>query len=1053
MNNLSGFRKINNYAGWFVFAIAAIVYCLCIEPTASFWDCGEYIACSYGIETGHPPGAPFFLILAKAFSLLSFGHNELVAPLINILSALASAFSILFLFWSITHFARKVLLKTEEDFASEKKWLVIGAGAIGALSYAFTDSFWFSAEEGEVYALSSFFTAIVFWAMLKWEDAYGEKNADRWLVFIAYMIGLSIGVHLLNLLAIPAIVFIWFFRRYETMNPLRLLMACVVSVVLLGGIQDVLIPGIVSLAGKTELLFVNKFGMGFNSGIISFFLLLSVIIFAGLYLSRRFRIYWLNTALLCFAVLLIGYSSFLVLVIRSNAVTPINEGNPSNPVSLLSYLNREQYGDWPLLYGQYYNSPLDKENPYSDGKPVYVKDEKSRRYIVSDARKQSIANYDPQGCVFFPRMYNSGYAQGYESWAKIQGEPVAFRSKDGKTNTVNLPTYAENLRYFTVYQCGWMYGRYFAWNFIGRQNDRLGYGNDADGNFLFGIPAIDDMRLGNHKVQPEIEKKNKAKNNYFMIPLILGILGFLWHLKFAQRDTLVVFLLFVFTGIIIVLYLNQTPWQPRERDYAYVGSFYAFAIWIGFGAIYVHSLIQKLMKPVTAVAVAMLCSSLSPVLLFAQNLDDHNRSGRTVACDLAVNMLQSCEQNAILFTYADNDTFPLWYAQEVLGIRRDVRIVCLSLLRSDWYIDQAKRKQYTSDALPVSMNHWQYRDGTRDYIYFNEADDTVDVAESVRYFLSEDPDEVYVTSNGDSINLIPSRSMSLDVDKKVVLENFKGYGYTDSILPERISWKMRGNYLMKDQLVILDILAHNNWKRPVYFAVNMPVTSYAGLDDYLQLEGLALRLVPQKNNREAGSLLIRPNVNLSKSYELLMHAGWGGLKDESVYADETTARMFAKPMLLAGAQTATALAESGRSEEALALIRKCTSEIPAMQVPPDDNWMEMINAAYMAESDKEVKTFSEALSRKAFEYSFGMVRWYYTVSLVPHDLGQHKNTLENLIMLAEDNGNRTLAQEFRAKMSAAGLKVPPTYEEQQEYMRLMDSIEQSRDSVKVDSAE
>lgn len=1050
MINPSGFRKLNNYSGWFVFAIAAIVYFICVEPTASFWDCGEYIACSYGIETGHPPGAPFFLIIAKVFSLFSFGNNELVAPLINIMSATASAFTILFLFWSITHLARKVLLKTEEDFASEKKWLVLGAGAIGALSYAFTDSFWFSAEEGEVYALSSFFTAVVFWAMLKWEDVYGEAHADRWLVFIAYMIGLSIGVHLLNLLAIPAIVFIWFFRRYGSMNLMRFVIACIVSVLLLGGIQDVLIPGIVSLAGKTELLFVNTFGFGFNSGIIAFFVLLTVLIFGGLFLSRRFKIYWLNTALLCFSVLLIGYSSFLVLVIRSQAITPINEGNPSNPVSLLSYLNREQYGDWPLVYGQYYNSPLDKEEPYLDGKPIYVKDEKSGRYIISDARKQSIPNYDPRGCVFFPRMYSSGHARGYESWAKIKGERVVFADKNGKADTVKLPTFGENLQYFFVYQCGWMYGRYFFWNFVGRQNDRLGYGNDAEGNFLWGIPAIDDARLGNHKLMPEAQKKNKARNTYFAIPLILGFLGFLWQIKHAQRDSLVVILLFVFTGLVIIFYLNQTPWQPRERDYAYVGSFYAFSIWIGLGLIYVHSLIRNLMKPVVAVGVAMFFSSLSPVLLFAQNFDDHNRSGRTAASDLAINMLESCEQNAILFTYADNDTFPLWYAQEVLGIRRDVRIICLSLLRSDWYIDQAKRKQYTSDALPISMNHWQYRDGTRDYVYFDEPEDTIDIAETVRYFSSEDPSEKYVTVYGDSINLIPSRNISMDVDKKTVLENFKGYGYSDSTLPSEIIWRMRGNYLMKDQLVILDILANNHWKRPIYFAVNMPVTSYTGLDEYLQLEGLALRFVPQKNDREAGNLQLRPAVHLDKAYNKLMNAGWGGLRNPSVYADETVARMFASPMLTASAQTATALAEAGRHEEALRLILKATSEIPELQIAPDANWQEMISAAYLCEAGKENKSVATNLSRKVFEHALSSVRWYETQILQSPDLSEQKNALNNVIQLAEENGNTALANEFRQRMKAVGLATPPPPVDEKEMQRWLDSI--ARDSLLQDSA-
>lgn len=1051
MNGLPGFRRLNTYSGWFVFLIAAIVYIVCIEPTASFWDCGEYIACSYGIETGHPPGAPLFLLVAKVFSLFSFGNKELVAPLVNTMSAIASAFTVLFLFWSITHLARKVLLRSEEDYSSEKKWLVIAAGAVGALSYAFTDSFWFSAEEGEVYALSSFFTAIVFWAMLKWEDNYGEAHADRWLVFIAYMIGLSIGVHLLNLLAIPALVFIWFFRRYGRPNLLRLLLACVISVALLGGIQDLLIPGIVKLAGMCELLFVNRFGFGFNSGIIAFFTLLVLLIAAGIFLSKRFRIYWLNTALLCITVLLIGYSSFFVLVIRAQAVTPINEGDPSNPVSLLSYLNREQYGDWPILYGQYYNSPLDSEKPYSDGDPVFVKDTASGKYIVSDWRRNEIPNYDPQGCVFFPRMYSSGHAAGYESWGKVEGRDVTFTDKKGKSKTVHLPRYGENLRYFTVYQCGWMYGRYFFWNFLGRQNDRLGYGNDAEGNFLFGISAIDNARLGDYDLMPDFQKKNKARNRYFLIPFLLGIFGIFWQLIFAKRDLLVVWLLFIFTGIVIILYLNQTPWQPRERDYAYVGSFYAWSIWIGLGVPALYQMIRSLMRPLQAVAVATAFSMLSPLLLFFQNLDDHNRSGRTVACDLAVNMLESCEKNAILFTFADNDTFPLWYAQEVLGIRTDVRIVCLSLLRSDWYIDQAKRKQYSSDPLPISMQHWQYREGTRDYVYFDDREDTVDIRETVRSFSSENPDEKYVTIYGDSINLIPSRNVSMIVDKKAISENFRGYAFAENQIADTIVWRMRGSYLMKDQLVILDVLANNNWERPVYFAANMPVTSYAGLDEYLMLEGLAFRFVPVKNKREHASLQGRPQVNLTKAYNRLMNGGWGGLKDPAVYSDETVARMFAEPMTVSCAQTATALVESGRYAEALKLIDKCTQEIPATQVPPGVSWMEMTEAAYIAGQKTKDYALADRLSRQIFEHTFNSVRWYSDMTLQPHDIGDQRNVMENIVLMADDFGNTALANEFREKMHNAQMQVPPPPMDDEALLHIMDSLGIDPDSLFMDT--
>ncbi|HET6991685.1 MAG TPA: DUF2723 domain-containing protein, partial [Bacteroidia bacterium] len=462
----------------------------------------------------------------------------------------------------------------------------------------------------------------------------------------------------------------------------------------LGGVQDVIIPGIVSLAGKTELFFVNKLGFAFNSGTKFYFGAIIVLIILGLFISHRMRIVWLNTAILCFTVLLIGYSSFFVLVIRAQAGTPINEDNPSNAISMLSYLNREQYGDWPLLYGPNYNTPLDNDEPYKDGTPVYVRDDVSKKYIISDARKQTEANYDDRGCTIFPRMYDAGHALGYNSWVAANTDSTIFTDTKGKiTAKIPIPSLGENIQYFITYQCGWMYARYFMWNFWGRQNDRLGYGGDVEGNWLSGIPPLDDARLGRQDLLPQIQRENKARNCYYGIPLILGLAGFIWLIIQSKRDTVVITLLFLFTGLAIVFYLNQTPWQPRERDYAYVGSFYAFSIWIGLGVIQLFEFFGGTKKATLAVSFAMLCSVLSPMLLLGQNWDDHNRTGRTVANDIAINFLNSCEKNAILFTYADNDTFPLWYAQEVLGVRRDVRIVCISLFRSDWYIDQMKKQQ------------------------------------------------------------------------------------------------------------------------------------------------------------------------------------------------------------------------------------------------------------------------------------------------------------------------------------------------------------------------
>ncbi|MEO5643174.1 MAG: DUF2723 domain-containing protein [Bacteroidia bacterium] len=1041
MLNASSFRKYNLIAGWAVFIFAALVYCLTIEPVASFWDCGEYIACAYGIEAGHPPGAPFFLLLGRFFSLFTFGNTKNVAASINILSALASAFTVLFLFWSITHLAKKILLKTTEDFSKVKFILILAAGVVGALSYAFTDSAWFSAEEGEVYALSSLFTAVVFWAMLKWENVADEKHSDRWLIFIAYMIGLSIGVHLLNLLTIPALVFIWYFRK-KKISTKGIILTSVVAIALLGGVQDFLIPGIVMLAGKTELYFVNEFGLSFNSGTIFYFAALVLLLSGGLYFSYRYRIIWMNTALLCFTVLLIGYSSFFVLVIRAQAGTPINENNPSNAISLLSYLNREQYGDWPLVYGENFNTPLDSKTPYLDGKPVYVKDKSSRKYIISDARKQTIPNYDKRGCSVFPRMWSSGHAQTYTTWAGgINGDSIVFTDDNGRvTARENIPTLGDNMKFFVSYQLAWMYLRYFGWNFIGRQNDHLGYGNDAEGNVLTGTPL--DNRFGDQRLLPESQRNNKARNRYFAIPFMLGLFGLYWHFKRSKRDAVVTTLLFLFTGAAIVFYLNQTPGQPRERDYAYVGSFYAFSIWVGLGLPGIYELLLKKLTAATAVSIAMFCSVLSPILLLQQNWNDHDRSGRTIAEDIAVNYLNSCEQNAILFTYADNDTFPLWYAQEVLGVRRDIRIICISLFRSDWYIDQAKKKQYTSEPLPVSLSHWQYRDGTRDYIQISdESNDTLDLRRMVDLFTTKNPDDLYFNSDGDTVNYLPTRNAMLAVNKENFLRQ-GNYKASAASLEDSIYWRLRGNYFLKDQMAILDILAHNDWKRPVYFAVNMPGNSYAGLDDYLQLEGLAYRLVPVKNNREEKSLRARPMVNLDKTYNLVMNFKYGGLKDPAVYADETAQRMFVDPMRFTCSVLANALAEQERYKEAIAVIKKCTTEIPASQVAPDNAWLDMINAAYYAEDMQ----LAEEMSKIAFKEYFTTMRWYQSFGEfgnLPWNVSEMRDGMFSLVEMADTYGNKELSAQFQSQMKLIKIEKPKVEPEQVEEGVLPDSVKDS----------
>jgi len=702
--------KTNNLLGWLTFSIAFFVYYLTIEPTVSFWDCGEYISTAYKLEVGHPPGAPLFQLIGRFFSLFASDVSN-VAFMINIMSAVCSAFAILFLFWTITALAKKITLDSinQKNLSLAQKIGVFGSGFVGALSYTFSDSFWFSATEGEVYAMSSTFTAITFWAILKWESEADDKYSARWIILIAYLIGLSIGVHLLNLLAIPALVFIYYFKKYK---PTRwgIIKVFLLAVIITGGIQGVIIPQVVNFAKGFELFFVNTIGLPFNSGTIIYFVLIIFGIIFGLKYAKVKSKPNLGIILVSFATILIGYSTFFILVIRSNANTPIDENNPEDAVSLLSYLNREQYGDWPILSGQYYNANV---VDLKDGTPVYKKDEEAGKYVVTNNRKNSIPVYDSKFSGFFTRMWSSTqsvHAKAYQEWS-------------GHKNTKRPPSFSENLSYFFKYQLGHMYFRYFMWNFSGRQNDIQGHGEINKGNWISGIAFIDETirGLGPQDNIPETMANNKGRNIYFMLPFLLGIIGLAYQLKKKKNDALVVFLLFLFTGIAIVVYLNQYPFQPRERDYAYVGSFYAYSIWIGLGVLGLIDFLSKKINTFNSSIIATLsCLLLVPTLMAKENWDDHDRSGRYTARDVATNYLNSCAPNAIIFTNGDNDTFPLWYAQEVEGIRTDIRVVNLSLFNTDWYIDQMKRAAYDAAPIPSSMSWEKYKQGTRDYIIIKD---------------------------------------------------------------------------------------------------------------------------------------------------------------------------------------------------------------------------------------------------------------------------------------------------------------------------------------------
>ena len=920
------FKLLNNIFGWITFLIAAIVYTLTIEPTASFWDCGEFITTAYKLQVGHPPGAPTFMILSRFFSLFASGP-ETVGYMINIMSALASAFTIMLLFWSVTHISRKIV-NTGNEFTLGQIIAVIGSGLVGALAYTFSDSFWFSAVEAEVYASSSLFTALVFWAILKWEDIANEPYANRWLILIAYLIGLSIGIHLLNLLAIPAIVFVYYFKKYE---PTRngVIIALVSSVVLLASVMYIIVPYVVIISAQFELLFVNSFGLPFNSGNIFYiFLLIGLTIFGIIY-SHRKKKYILNSVLLAFTTIMLGYSSFTMVVIRSYANPPMDQNDPETVFSLLSYLNREQYGDRPLIRGQYFNSPIDYKNPTTEGKAVYIK--KDGKYVISD-RKESY-NYDPKFMTIFPRMYSAqdNHIQEYKRWSDFKGTPIKTSGRSGESEIIYKPTFGENLKFFFRYQIGQMYLRYFMWNFSGRQNDMLGYGEITKGNWISGIPFIDDARLGPQDKLPDYLANNRARNKYYMLPLLLGLVGLFYLYSKNKKDFWVVSLLFIFTGLAIVVYLNQYPLQPRERDYAYTGSFYAFAMFIGIGVLALTELLKKIAPATISGAVATVLSLIFvPGIMASENWDDHDRSYRYTARDFAWNYLNSCAPNAILFTNGDNDTFPLWYAQDVEGVRTDVRVCNLSYLSTDWYIDQMKRKAYDSDPVPFSMTHDQYVQGTRDYVPIYERFDDYQDLHQIIDFVASSSSKTRINPGGDrSIDYIPSKKLKIPVDKEMILANgVVNPKYSDRIV-DNVQWTLNKSFVMKNDLMVLDLLATNNWERPVYFAITVGRDSYVKLENYFQIEGLAYRFVPINTPVQGGQIGL---IDTDLMYDNMINKfRWGGIEDPRVYLDENNLRMLMNFRSNFG-RLAQELVKEGKNEKALKVADECQRLMPSDRV-------------------------------------------------------------------------------------------------------------------------
>ncbi len=937
------FRKLNNVFGWGTFGIAAFVYLSTIEPTASWWDCGEYISTAYKLQVGHPPGAPLFQLIGRFFSLFAFGDLSKVAMMVNIMSALCSAFTILFLFWTITMLGLKFV--KESEISTGATFAILGSGLVGALAYTFTDSFWFSAVEGEVYAMSSFFTAIVFWCILKWERVHDQPHSVKWIIMIAYLIGLSIGVHLLNLLTIPAIGLIIYYRKFQpTVKGFIVTMG--LSFIVLSLIMFGIIPYTVDLAGKFEIFFVNGLGFPFNLGtIIYFILLVSVIVWcirfthreshtkgeyilgggmllvlsvfswmtflgflavAGAYLwykNGSATAHYRNqlrslaeTITFSFAFILIGYSSFAMLVIRANANTPINENDPSDAVSLLSFLNREQYGTWPIVYGQYYNAPLDQQKPYTDGNPIYIKDTKKHKYVITDDRKNSIPNYDKRFCTIFPRMWSSSDESGrnhisaYKSWGKVKGVPIDVTNDEGKTETLYKPTFFENLRYFFSYQVGHMYMRYFMWNFAGRQNDIQGHGGIRYGNWISGIPALDNFRLGDQSKLPE-SMSNAARNKFYLFPLILGLIGLYFQFKKNLQGGIVVLLLFFMTGIAIIMDLNITPYQPRERDYAFAGSFYAYAIWIGFGVMAIWDGLRKWNEKAVAVGITGVCLLLVPGIMAKEGWDDHSRAHKYATRDFAVNYLESCAPNAILITNGDNDTFPLWYAQEVEGIRTDVRVVNFMLSSGDWYVHQLMRKIYTSDPLPFTLRSDQYDKGVNEAVaYTQQLTERIELKDLIRFIASDDPASKYQVSATKSIPIFPSKKVKITIDSAAMVKSGIIPKYLIDRVVGSVEWDIKSNWLYKNDLMLLDFLATNQFKRPIYFASPQSLSNSVDVSKYCYLDGFVYRFLPVKPD-EKDYIQGMGSVNSDASYDILMNkCKWGNLADPRVYVDPESYR-------------------------------------------------------------------------------------------------------------------------------------------------------------------
>ena len=1060
------YKTVNNLVGWITFLIAATVYCMTIEPTASFWDCPEFITTAYKLEVGHPPGAPFFMLTANLFTQF-VSDPALVAKMVNYMSALMSGACILFLFWSITHLVRKLVITDETNITRGQLITVMGSGLVGALAYTFSDTFWFSAVEGEVYAYSSMFTAIVFWLILKWEDVADQPHSDRWIILIAYLTGLSIGVHLLNLLCLPAIVLVYYYKKVPGTNAKGSLLALAGSMILVAAVLYGIVPGVVKVGGWFELLFVNSLGMPFNTGVIVYVALLAAAIIWGIYesyneksrtrmnlsflltiamlgipfyghgasaviigilvlgvlaaylfaskLNEKIRMSarTMNTALLCTMMIMVGYSSYALIVIRSVANTPMDQNSPEDIFTLGEYLGREQYGTRPLFYGPAYSSKvaLDVEDGYCVPRQKSTDTKYVRKEKTSPDEKDSYVElpgrveYEYAQNMLFPRMYSSAHTAYYKSWQDITGYDVPY-DQCGEMLMVNMPTQWDNIKFFFSYQLNFMYWRYFMWNFAGRQNDIQSSGEIEHGNWITGIPFIDNLLYGDQNMLPQELKDNKGHNVFYCLPLILGIIGLFWQAWRGQKGIQqfwVVFFLFFMTGIAIVLYLNQTPGQPRERDYAYAGSFYAFAIWIGMGVAGIVHLLRNYMKEVPAAALTSVVCLLVPIQMASQTWDDHDRSGRYVARDFGQNYLMSLQEsgNPIIYTNGDNDTFPLWYNQETEGFRTDARTCNLSYLQTDWYIDQMKRPAYDSPALPITWDRTEYMEGQNEYVpirpdFKKQIDKAYKAAEeevlngknpealnNIRAQFGDNPYELknilkYWVRTKDGQAVIPTDSIVVKIDKEAVRRS--GMMIPEALgdsIPDymHISLKdEKGNpkrALYKSELMMLEMLANANWERPIYMAITVGTDNQLNMREHFIQEGLTYRFTPF--DTEA----LGATIDSEKMYDNLMNKfKFGGIDKPGIYIDENTMRMCYTHRRIF-AQLITQLMKEGKKDKALAALEYAEKMIPAFNVPYDvqNGALEMAEAYYQLGNNTKADQIIDELANKSVEY----LTWYLSL--------------------------------------------------------------------------